>query len=69
MQEFSEGLKNPFAPAGSIMSSSERQVADVLGPQAFVGITGGNDTLGNKKFLNRLFVIRIIASILIYKLI
>ncbi|XP_044164906.1 uncharacterized protein LOC122948880 [Acropora millepora] len=27
------------------MSSSERQVADVLGPQAFVGITGGTDTL------------------------
>ena len=31
------------------MSSSERQVADVLGPQAFVGITGGTDTLGNIK--------------------
>ncbi|XP_067049608.1 uncharacterized protein [Acropora muricata] len=44
-EEFSEALKNPNAPAGSIMSSSERQVADVLGPQAFVGITGGTDTL------------------------
>ncbi|XP_044162913.1 uncharacterized protein LOC114970368 [Acropora millepora] len=44
-EEFSEALKNPRAPAGSIMSSSERQVADVLGPQAFVGITGGTDTL------------------------
>ena len=38
------------------MSSSERQVADVLGPQAFVGITGGTDTLGNiKKFYQGFF--------------
>ena len=49
LQGFSEALKNPIAFAGSIMSHSERQVANVLGPQAFVGITGASDTLGNIK--------------------
>ena len=46
LQEISEDLHFPVHPAVSSMSSTEREVANVLGPQAFVGITGGTDTLG-----------------------
>ncbi|XP_068732564.1 myb/SANT-like DNA-binding domain-containing protein 4 [Montipora capricornis] len=43
--ELSEDLHCPVAPAVSRMSSTEREVANVLGPQAFIGINGGTDTL------------------------
>ena len=46
MQDSSELLGHPVAPATSDMSSPERLVADVLGPEVFLGISGGMDTLG-----------------------
>jgi len=36
----------PVAPATSDMSSPERLAADVLGPEVFLGTSGGMDTLG-----------------------
>ena len=36
----------PYPVATDSMSSPERQLADVLGPQVFLGIKGGTDTLG-----------------------
>jgi len=44
-QDSSELLGRPVAPATSDMSSPERLVADVLGPEVFLGISGGMDTL------------------------
>lgn len=44
-EESNEMLPYPVAPATDSMSSPERQVADVLGPQVFLGIKGGTDTL------------------------
>ena len=46
MQDSSELLGHPVAPATSDMSSPERLVADVLGLEVFLGISGGMDTLG-----------------------
>ena len=46
LPELSEDLHFPVAPAVSRMSSTEREVANVLGSHAFIGINGGTDTLG-----------------------